>query len=272
MDIKTFQNIKKRAMTFTYHSFSYIDDIAYLSYELLYDQQEGIILRGFIEDHEMYHILWATHDISFLLKYLHLPKTIFMFIPKLWKDQLLDHGMKEYGILREYWKVKMQDIDGEVELSDLNETYSQAISDVTKECLLESREFHGESKTFVENWILEKDSYLREIKAKHTKIFGYFHEKELIGVVFLTIYGENKMHKKTLWIRELAVKRAYQHQGIGRKLMKNALQYGKLHAVDRAFLMADDLNIHAIKLYQSFGFVPHMEDEQIDLITPDTFN
>jgi ribosomal protein S18 acetylase RimI-like enzyme len=48
--------------------------------------------------------------------------------------------------------------------------------------------------------------------------------------------------------------------------MQQSLSYGKKHGAKRAFLMADDLNEHAIRLYKKIGFKPKEDECQIDMI------
>ena len=66
----------------------------------------------------------------------------------------------------------------------------------------------------------------------------------------------------------ISVKRDYQGQGIGRKLLKLALCYGNQQGARRSFLAADDLNHSAIHLYMSMGYTPNLDEEQIDMMTP----
>ena len=51
----------------------------------------------------------------------------------------------------------------------------------------------------------------------------------------------------------IVVNASSQNQGIGRKLLSQALYYGQQKGAKRAFLMADDLNQNALHLYQKMG-------------------
>ena len=82
----------------------------------------------------------------------------------------------------------------------------------------------------------------------------------------MAIYGHGSEKGSILWVRELAVSPKSQGQGIGRKLLKQALTYGIDHGAKRSFLMADECNFNAKKLYEDIGFIPSLDEVQIDMI------
>jgi ribosomal protein S18 acetylase RimI-like enzyme len=61
----------------------------------------------------------------------------------------------------------------------------------------------------------------------------------------------------------VAVRPDRQNRGLGRALVKAALSHGKHHGATRAFLAADDENKNGIHLYESLGFVPKEDEEEI---------
>ncbi len=269
MDHQTLATIKKDIKHYAYHSFHYVDWDELSSYKLMFKSEEGLYVHGFRKDHQMDELLWATNDCNHLIKYaLTFKNTLLSFIPKPWQEQLKQAGLIEYGVIRDYWLHDISRYKNNPQLQCLSLFDAQNISDVTKDCLMVSREFHGESKDDVEAWLSGKDYHLQSIQAKDIAIMGYHVDQELVGVVFVAIYGHQSEKGPILWLREIAVKRAYQGKGIGRMLLENAIAYGYHHGAKRSFLAADDLNRGAIHLYTSLGYQPHQEDEQIDFITP----
>src|SRR5438067_125338 len=55
-------------------------------------------------------------------------------------------------------------------------------------------------------------------------------------------------------LQRLYVETAFQGQGLGRKLMKAALQHARLAEARRILLQVWDKNERAVRLYESFGF------------------
>jgi ribosomal protein S18 acetylase RimI-like enzyme len=78
-------------------------------------------------------------------------------------------------------------------------------------------------------------------------------------------YAHDSQKGPIAWIREVAVRPEYQRMGIGRKLVTQALSYGKENGAVRGFLQADECNIYAIHLYESLGFVSNKHEVQIDM-------
>lgn len=269
MDQMTRKNIKKLLHTYAYHSFHYVDWDEILHFKCVHMDQDSLFIYGFRHDHQIDELIWAVRDINTLINYSkHYPHALISFIPRDWKETLIKHGYQEYGVIRDYWLNDLTSYDESFFLQPLTEKDSQEISDVTKDCLMLSREFHGESNHEVIQWITGQDYYLQEVHARDTAIFGYRDHEQLVGVIFVSIYGDSSPKGPILWVREIAVKRDYQGHGIGRTLMKNALCYGNQRGATRSFLAADDLNHGAIHLYTSMGYVPNHDDEQIDMITP----
>jgi len=81
----------------------------------------------------------------------------------------------------------------------------------------------------------------------------------IAGFCSVSIYGEGT----TLWIRMLGVDPKYQGQGIGKKLMEQAIKYGIQNGAEKGFLAADLLNANAIGLYKKYDF--HAKDAEGEL-------
>ena len=269
MDLITRENIQKQVQTYTYHAFHYVDWDEIMHFERVHIDHEGLFVYGFRKDHHIHELIWAVNHLHTLINYSkHYPNALLSFIPRDWKDELIKHGYHEYGVIRDYWLNDLSSFHESSFLQQLTIKDAQEISDITKDCLMLSREFHGESYHDVIAWITNQDYYLQEVKARDTAIFGYHVNDHLVGVIFVSIYGDSSPRGPVLWVREIAVKRDYQGQGIGRKLMKHALCYGNQKGAMRSFLAADDLNHSAIHLYMSMGYTPNVDEEQIDMMTP----
>lgn len=269
MDKQTRDHIKKHIQHYQFHAFHYVDWDDLLRYDLIQMDQESLFVYGYRHDHHIHELLWAVHDVQRLIAFsMRYPKTLLSFIPRAWKDDLQQAGLIEYGIIRDYWLTDLSSYQASLDLPRLTLDDAKMISEVTQDCLMASREFHGESKEDVQAWLLGTDFHLVSIQARDNAIFGYQINHDIVGVVFVAIYGDRSEKGPVLWLREIAVKRDFQGRGIGQKLMKHALYYGNQHGAKRSFLAADDLNVGAIHLYTSLGYRPHLDDEQIDFMTP----
>lgn len=60
--------------------------------------------------------------------------------------------------------------------------------------------------------------------------------------------------REEIHILNVCVTHAYQHQGLGYKLMREALNHAKRHAIGIAYLEVRRSNTHAITLYRKMGF------------------
>ena len=89
---------------------------------------------------------------------------------------------------------------------------------------------------------------------------------KIVGIVCTGTYAHDSEKGPVSWIREAAVVPSYQNRGIARKLILQALAYGKRNGATRAFLAADEENRNAIRLYTSIGFLPGGDESQIDMI------
>lgn len=87
-------------------------------------------------------------------------------------------------------------------------------------------------------------------------VFGAFMEGELVGVAGLSFDTRLKTrHKSRLF--GVYVTGRFQSQGIGRKLIDEALRYAKsLPDITMTQLTVTAGNISALKLYESSGFMP----------------
>ncbi len=102
--------------------------------------------------------------------------------------------------------------------------------------------------------------------SKDCNILVHKENGIMVGIAHVAIYDHESKKGPVLWLREIAVVPEMQGKGFGRKLILQAVQYGKERGAVRAFLMADDCNYNAAGLYKSIGFVPN-DDVEINMVS-----
>ena len=268
---QSFNSLRERALSFAHSSFTYLDFEAVEHYAVLQDDREGVLLGGTKPDAGVFELHWGANDPTIVLRAAKKTgrETLVTFVPEDWKARFLASGFGEYGILREYW------------LKPLDKAYSPGIvcealtaadaleaAVVTQSCRLQSREFYGESKEKIENWInaVYPEGNENAFGARHEAVLACRDETgKIAGVVLTAVYGYGESWGPVAWVREIAVLPERQGKGYGRALVESALNYGLERGAKNAFLMADDCNAHAISLYRSIGFEPS-DEVQIDLV------
>ena len=157
----------------------------------------------------------------------------------------------------------MDKVDNEVESAIfLKITECKEASEVTMACRGKSRGFTGQTPLWIKAWLTQEDDSI-----KNQAILIHRNDSnEIVGIVCVGTYGHESEKGAIAWLREVAVLPEYQNQGIGRKLIKQALYYCKKFGAKRAFLAVDECNNNAIYLYKSFGFKPSEEESQIDMV------
>ncbi len=269
MDRGTFVALKARAESFVYTSFTYLEYEHVATYHVVANSPGLILISGYNDAAGYREAHWAAGDFETLVEIIkELGRPILVpFIPEDWKAMFMEQGFTEYGILREYWIEALQDpgqpLRNCTALTDSE--YEQAAA-VTVSCQNQSREFHGETAEWLAGWVRGEDADAYACGARDCAILACRENGQPIGIVCVAIYGDESPKDPIVWVREIAVLPDYQGRGYGRALLQSALSYGTLHGAKRAFLMADDCNVVAISLYRSMGFVPNMNEAQIDLI------
>lgn len=268
MTINTFKTLSVKAENFSYHSFKYLEDNTAVE-EVLFDTPNILLVKKASEKGVPNELLWACYTLDSLVSALKdYPHHIIKFVPENWMPPLLQRGFEVYGVLRDYWLSplpKEVSIQNQTDFADIKD--ADMISELTKANRLLSREFLGEEPSFIIDWLNKDAQGFNPYNNQDAAIIIEKKQQEIVGAVFVGLYGHDHPLGPTLWIRELAVNPSCQGQGYGRKLMNQALRYGIDHGAKRSFLMADDLNIRAINLYKSLGFCPKTDEAQIDLIT-----
>ncbi len=266
MDILNFNYIKERAKKFKHNSLEYTDFDDIKDYEILCDDSNLLALYGFKNEFNMHQIHWAADELDFLMDYIkNINKEIFIsFIPVQWVDTLKSNNFTEYAVFRDYWLNGLEFVPGCEEYMKLSEDECEQASKLTLSCKEQSREFFGETAEWFKEWISSDNS--TDSEYKDSSVLVHKENDEMAGIVCVATYGHKSQKGAVVWIRELAVNPKFQGKGIGRKLLLQALNYGKDCGADRAFLMADECNNNAINLYKSVGFMPNEEIGQIDMV------
>lgn len=83
--------------------------------------------------------------------------------------------------------------------------------------------------------------------------WGYFHERELLGTVFLRPDPRQPLHTVCLglWVEE-----AHRGKGLGRCLTLRAIDFAETEAYQLIKLWVAETNLPACRLYKNLGFAP----------------
>lgn len=266
---KQFAQIKQRLGDYAHSSLEYEQYECVSSFTLVCDTEKLIALTGYNGTAKMHQLHWAASDMELVInaaKALERPAFL-QFVPEDWENEFLKHGFIEYGVMRDYWQeLKMPaPLAHEYEVAPISLSECAAASVVTCSCYLQSREFQGETPQWAEEWITGREPNAASPYARDHAILGIHENGALAGVACICIYGDDSPNGAVVWLRELAVIPEYQGRGYGRALVAATLKYGLQHNAKRSFLMADDCNQNAKKLYISMGYKPGA-DVQIDLM------
>ncbi len=266
MDISIFNYIKEKTKKFEHNSLQYTDYDDIEDYEIICDNDKLLIVYGFMSKFNMYQIHWAASEAEFLIDFIkQLNKEIFIsFVPNQWMDLFKNNNFIEFALLRDYWMNNLESIPNCDKYIKLTFDECEEASKLTMLCKDQSREFFGETKQWFEEWISGDTS--ADSDYKDNCVLIHKENNCIAGIVCVATYGHDSPRGTVVWIRELAVNPKFQGRGIGRKLLIQALNYGKENGAVRSFLMADDCNANAINLYKNVGFIPSEEVGQLDMI------
>jgi len=269
MSAHLYKRVKQYLGNFKYTSMQYIQPEDLDGYQIIVESKDCFLLHGRNSNHQLSEFHWMANESAPILSAIQATTLIGMmtFIPKLWVDAFRLAGFSTYGILNEYWH---DDIAKTTSLFIDQPTYevlkpheAQQASKVSASCIGQSREFHGETKEWMMEWMSGK---ITNVDNRDNQIIIKRVEEEIAGIIAVTIYADDSPKGAILWIRVLAVDPKFQGIGIGNELVRQALSYGVEHHAKRAFLMADELNGAAIHIYHKLGFRPNSTGRQIDMI------
>lgn len=267
-----FKNIKEQLESYQHHSLKYTEYEDVQEYDVVCWDKQVILLLGYHDEACVYEYHWAANDVSFLLKEIKKQdkKGLITFVPPEWIDELKDNGFAMYAVWNDYFN---HDISKNIEPVDSIEVLKacdcKEASDVTISCRGQSRGFSGQSEIWMKAWIEGSEPNLTAMKGKDSAVLVHREKKCIAGIICVAVYGHESDKGPTLWVREIAVLPEYQGRGIAKKLLNQALLFGKKQGAKRSFLMADELNTHAIKLYEKMGFTANKEEAAHDMIQVD---
>jgi GNAT superfamily N-acetyltransferase len=252
--------INQAKETYKYHSFHYFDEKDIQTYHVVHHTKDTLLIQGIHPSQQKPHIHFFTNDIDTLVAALQpYPNHLIEFVPKSWMAPLEQQGFIPYAVFRDYWYTYTNPRTSMVPYTVATHKDISEITLLTKSRKGSSRAFSGENETVVSDWVNNRVEGVDDASV-------LIHKQDGIdGALMVGLYGEDE--KRTLWVRMIVVKASAQNQGIGQKLLNQALDYGQIHHAKRAFLMADDLNENALYLYKKTGFQPNLNEEQIDMIT-----
>lgn len=258
-----YNKITEQLESFTYTSLSYTPYDYIAEGTILLDTHDLILIQRRNEELSMTELYFCTNSVPLLLKAIDdIKEPVYMqFVPNDFVEEFHGHGFESFAHFRDMFSY---DIHSDCSINMLSIEDAKEAAAITRSCRLQSRGFLGETTEWAKNWMQGKDpntSY-----CKHSAILATKHEIIITGIVAVTLYNFDKPEGPTLWIREVAVEREFQHKGYGKQLLSQAFAYGARYNAAKAFLMADVLNTNAISLYQQFGFSYTEDAGQIDMI------
>ena len=263
MSEKDFEAMQESLEKYPFTSLTYTDYEDVDSYEIISITEQLILLCGYNDTAKEFEYCWAAKSAEDVIDKIEKEKCFITFIPKEWTNTFEKAGFSIRNIWHDYFKKNLEDVQNEVENAvRLRDEECLEASEVTLSCRNQSRGFTGETEKFLCEWLSNCE------EGDHNKTI--FVEKNelgrIVGLVCTTTYAHDSEKGAIAWIREVCVRPEYQNKGIARKLIMQALSYGKAKGAKRAFLAADEMNDNAIHLYKSIGFEPSLEDGQIDMI------
>lgn len=258
-----YKKITEQLESFTYTSLAYTPYEYISDCTILIDTSDLILIQGRNEELSMIELYFCTNSIRILLEAIdEIKKPLYMqFVPNSYVEEFRSHGFNSFAHYREMYSFN---IEGDSSVNVLSIEDAKEAAAVTRSCRLQSRGFLGETTEWAENWMQGKDpnaSY-----CKYSAFLATKYEGTITGIIAVTLYSFDKPEGPTLWIREVAVRKEYQHSGYGKQLLSQAFAYGARYKAAKAFLMADVLNTNALSLYQQFGFTYNEDEGQIDMI------
>jgi GNAT superfamily N-acetyltransferase len=260
-----FDAIQEKLSDYNYTSMKYTDFETVSEYDLIADNEKVVLLFGCNPESNLREFHWAANTAADLLASIGKPeKNIRVsFVPPEWVDVFKQNGFSIYAQFNDYFMQSLDTVGATAEPEFLTEAECEEASAVTMSCKGQSRGFNGEPAEWFKKWIDGSDDPEMCDKA----VIIHREDGRIVGLVCTATYAHESEKGAIVWVRVVAVRPEYQRRGIARKLINQTLHYGKLHGAKRAFLAADELNVHAIHLYESIGFTAKKEDAQIDMIS-----
>ena len=242
----------------------YIDfeDLAGYQFETAND--DIILLLGYDNEAKYWQYHWAANSAEKLIPLLTCPEPFLLtFVPNEWVPELESAGLKVRNKWHDYFRANLEDIEhiSDDKLDFLSMDEVDEASALTMQCRGQTRGFTGQTAEWFQQYLQGNEDLKDPAVLVHR-----MPDDEIAGLVCTGTYGHESKDGAVVWIREVAVKPEYQGQGIGRRLVSQALQYGKRCGASRAFLAVDEENLGAIHLYESLGFLASKEAGEINMV------
>lgn len=263
MEKTEFEQIQSQLEKYQFSSLTYAEYEEVETYKIICKTPELILILGYNPEAKQQEYHWAANNPQELIKKLTEQDCFVTFIPHEWVKKMETAGFKIRNAWHDYFMESLENVkESKTKYPFLQQNECEEAAEVTVACRGDSRGFTGQTKEWFQEWIGEKEGF-----AQNRVVLTERNEKgKIIGLVCAGTYGNAGGTGEIAWIREVGVRPEYRNQGIARKLITQALWYGKCHGAVKAFLAADEQNYRAIHLYESIGFKASVEESQIDMI------
>lgn len=258
-----FDLLYNRLDRYRYTSMEYCEFEEVKEYDVVCNTHSLLLIRGFHTEAKALEYHWASNQAGNIIRNIKESSCFITFVPHEWIPEFEAAGYSIRNAWHDYFLDSLEAVTNEADSGELlGVEECEAASAVTMSCRGQSRGFTGQTAGWIKDWLTGADT-----TVKNQAVFIQRNELgEVEGLVCAGTYNHEDEKGATVWIREAAVLPQYQNQGIARKLITQALSYGKKHGAGRGFLAADECNKNAIHLYTSIGFRPGPEESQIDMI------
>ena len=109
----------------------------------------------------------------------------------------------------------------------------------------------------MQNFKIPEQEYLRKLLSKENfLVFVALLENKVIGGLTAYTLDQYYSTKPLVYIFDLAVKREFQRQGIGKNLISTINAYCQETGVEEVFVQADLVDDYALDFYRSTGGIP----------------
>jgi len=106
----------------------------------------------------------------------------------------------------------------------------------------------------MKDFVIPSESYLQHVLEKEDfMVFVALHQNEVVGGLTAYTLAAYYVESSYVYIFDLAVKREFQRQGIGKMLISGINNYCQSIGVDEVFVQADLEDDHAIDFYRATG-------------------
>lgn len=268
MEKEDFLRVKQEISNLKYTSMNYIEYEEIFEYRIVCENEKVIVLYGYNCESRRNEYHWASNTAEDLINNIDnkIENVLITFVPSAWVDKLKQVGFEVFAVWNDYNTLDISSAKYSDEPEYLMKNETEFASQVTLSCRGQSRGFTGQTNKWMNDWINGIESACSGAGTKNCVVLVHRENEKIVGIICTATYAHDSIKGPIVWVREVAVHPSFQRQGIAKKLIMQALVYGKNHGATRAFLMADECNEHAIHLYESLGFKANKDESQIDMV------